>query len=465
MAEKLVCLSLGKKTLNVKSLPGDCLVFASYDDYLAAEIEAGAFVIESASNELGLETLKLLRTNIKTFLLPVFLFELSGPKLDVLSDGKIDTLGDVSALSEEIVVRKMQLKHTDTDYEGSLLLRVLAYLYTRPDTIINPLQHWNLPYLYTYYLLDVLAGKDEQDVLPIESLKQRNLVSQVDFVDRVRHCAKCNFAHFNFIDICPACKCIDIEKKPFLHCFACGTVAPQELFLKDNSMSCPQCYAQLRHIGADYDRPLENYICRACDHLFQEPEVTAHCQNCDKKSSPDELVPRSVYSYKLTERGKGAVRTGELEEVLNLLDELQNINPAHFCYTLNWLLKICKRHPEELFSLVGIRILNIAQLYKVIGQYRLIELVDSYISRVREMIRTTDLTTRMVDDTVWLLLPKTNVLNCDIVVSRILALGSSANQPEDVQLQLKTVNFTGPDNIINGESGEQLLARLGGGLK
>ena len=51
------------------------------------------------------------------------------------------------------------------------------------------------------------------------------------------------------------------------------------------------------------------------------------------------------------------------------------------------------------------------------------------------------------------------------MVSRILALGSSANQPEDVQLQLKTVNFTGPDNIINGESGEQLLARLGGGLK
>nr|WP_309294963.1 hypothetical protein [Aeromonas caviae] len=27
---------------------------------------------------------------------------------------------------------------------------------------------------------------------------------------------------------------------------------------------CPNCFSRLRHIGSDYDRPLENYRCR-CD--------------------------------------------------------------------------------------------------------------------------------------------------------------------------------------------------------
>ncbi|HHD64029.1 MAG TPA: hypothetical protein ENK96_06650 [Desulfobulbaceae bacterium] len=450
--------------MNVRNSQVSCKVFPSYEEYLENKIVPDFFIVESASDELGLLILRQLRGAVETFLHPVFLHGLSGEEYEFFSDGSVDTLQEALEKSEQLCLGRMQLQHDQEEYAESAMLRILAYLYLRPETIIQPLQQWNLPYLYSYPLVDVLAGNDAEPLHLIETLKNRSFIRSVDLVDRVRHCPSCNFSHFNFIDVCPSCGSIEIEKKPFLHCFTCGTVAPQERFLRGSALICPQCHAQLRHIGADYDRPLENYTCKGCGHFFQEPDIIAHCQNCGKKNKPDELVPWPVYSYQLTERGEYAVRTGELEDVYSLFDELQNINPVHFSYTVDWLLNLCRRHKEELFSLAGIRVANIPELHKRMGRYRLVELVDSYISRIRETIRTTDLTTRTVNDIIWILLPKTDCPNCDIVVSRILDLKSLTVQDEGIQLEFKTVAFSAPDNMIDGETGEQLLARLEGEL-
>jgi hypothetical protein len=462
---QLIYLALGKKSLNIGTSQVSCKVFSSYEDYLNYKIIPDVFIVESASDELGLSVIRQLRGATETFLHPIFLHNLSGEEHELFSDGSVETLEEAAGKAEHLIQLRMHLRHNSADYAASALLRFLAYLYLRPETIIQPLQQWNLPYLYSYPLIDVLAGDDKDAFHLINNLKNRKFVSIIDLVDRVRHCPTCNFAHFNFVDVCPECGSIEIEKKPFLHCFTCGTVAPQEQFLRDNILICPQCTTQLRHIGADYDRPLENYTCKDCDYFFQEPDIIAHCQNCGKKNRPDELVPWPVYSYRITERGEYAVRTGEMEDVYSLFDELQNINPIHFNYTVDWLLNLCRRHKEELFSLVGIRVANIPQLHTKIGRYRLVELMDSYISRIRETIRTTDLTTRTVNDIIWILLPKTDCPNCDIVVSRILDLKAlTVQNEEEVQLEFKTVAFAAPDNMIEGENGDQLLARLEGEL-
>jgi len=88
-----------------------------------------------------------------------------------------------------------------------------------------------------------------------------------------------------------------------------------------------------------------------------------------------------------------------------------------------------------------------------------------YISRIREAIRTTDLTTHTLNDIIWILLPKTDCPNCDIVLRRILDLKSLTQQDEGIYLEFKSVIFSAPDNIIEGETGEQLLARIEGEME
>ncbi len=462
---KIVYLAIGRPSLDVGNLSHSCAVFGSYDEYIESAIDPVGFVLECDSEEEGVAIVKKLRRSPETFLHPIFLHVVTGEEIELLTDGAVVSLDDALEKAREFHKENVKLKHEQAEYAESTMLRVLAYLYLRPDRIIKPLQRWTNPFLYSYPLIDALAAEKQDALEVLNNLKNHRFLHSVDFIDRVRHCPRCNFSHYNFIDICPNCSSINIEQKPFLHCFSCGTVAPQEQFLQGSGLICPQCNAQLRHIGADYDRPLENYSCKDCGHFFQEPDIMAHCQNCGKKNDPEELVPRPVYSYQLTERGQYAVRTGELEEVYSLLDDLQNINPAHFTYTVDWLLKLCARHSEELFSLVGIRIDNIPQLHKKIGRYRLVELVDSYISRIREAIRSTDLTTHTPNDIIWILLPKTDCPNCDIVLRRILDLKSLTQQDEGIHLEFKSVIFSAPDNIIEEETGEQLLARIEGEME
>jgi hypothetical protein len=457
-----IYLTLGKHSLNIDTTDVSCVTCSSYEEYLEHKTIPDGFIIESSSDELALDVLKKLRGANDTFLHPIFLCEHIGELLDMLSDGRVSSLEEAAEQSAPLFQQQLRLHNDLDDYTENVLLRVLAYLFLRPETVVLPFQQWNHPHLYSYPLLEVLAGKEEEGASLVATLKNRKFITAIDLIDRVRHCPACNYAHFNFIDVCPECSSIEIEKKPFLHCFTCGNVAPQEQFMRDNILLCPQCMTQLRHIGADYDRPLENYVCKDCDCLFQEPDVIAHCQHCGKRNGPDELTPWPVYSYRSTDRVAYAVRTGEVEDVYGLFDELQNINPVHFNYTVDWLLKLCQRYNEELFSLVGIRVTNLPELYKKIGRYRLIELVDGYISRIREIVRTTDLTTRTVTDIIWILLPKTDPSGCDIIVSRLTDLQSLTIQAEGVQLECEVVTFNAPDNIIAGETGDQLLVRLEG---
>ena len=457
-----IYFALGKHSLHIDTTAISCAICSSYKEYLEHKTVPDGFIIEGSSDELALEVLKKLRGANDTFLHPVFLCDHTGELFDMLSDGRVSSLEEAAAQSAPLFQQQIRLHHDIDDYAENALLRVLAYLFLRPETAVLPFQQWDHPHLYSYPLLEVLAGEEEEGSSLVATLKNRKFITATELIDRVRHCPTCNYAHFNFIDVCPECSSIEIEKKPFLHCFTCGNVAPQEQFMRDNILVCPQCMAQLRHIGADYDRPLENYVCKDCDCLFQEPDVIAHCQHCGKRNRPDELTPWPVYSYRSTDRVTYAVRTGEVDDVYSLFDELQNINPIHFSYTVDWLLKLCQRYTEELFSLVGIRVKNLPELHKKIGRYRLIELVDGYISRIREIVRTTDLTTRTVADIIWILLPKTDSSDCDIIISRFMALQSLTTQDEGVQLECEVVTFNAPDNMIAGETGEQLLVRLEG---
>ena len=432
-------------------------IFYNYLEYAKIRPDTTCFVIGTKSVNKASKILKNLRTDHYSSVKPLFLLESLGSSVDRLSDGVVQSLEEAFERAEAMDCLLQELDQKCLADAESASYRLIGYLHTRQNYILEPYGDWKNEKFYNYPLADALL-EPSGSISLLQNLVDRKLLEPTQLVDRLRHCPHCDGTHINYVDICPNCSNIDISQKPFLHCFTCGNVAPEEQFLTKGVLSCPNCASRLRHIGADYDRPLENYICYACHHVFIEPDVLARCMHCQSKSSPEDLIPRPVYAYQLTERGRISAKTGDLDDVFSLLDRLNNVSVAYFESILDWLLSLCRRHREEHFSLIGIRIRNIIELTDKVGRGKVIELMDEFVRRVRELIRATDLTTRTNRYTLWLLLPKTDVKGNKVVIGRIFELKSKG----EAGLDLVATNYHAPSQTMEGETAKLLLARLEG---
>jgi GGDEF domain-containing protein len=427
----------------------------SYPESSADVAEALCFVIATYDPDKAAGLAHRLRTEAAAGLKPIYLLAPLGATAEQLCDGVVATLA-------EAWDKALGIRHLISDLNPAGLIdahndayRLLGYLYTRPDFVLSPRGQWQVEKIYTYPIAEAMLENPDNT---ITNLVQRKLLAPAQLVDRLRHCPKCDGAHLNYIDTCPNCASIDIAQKPFLHCFTCGHVGPEERFFSQDKLLCPQCTTTLRHIGADYDRPLENFQCNDCGQAFIDPQVMARCLHCWEVSTPDALIARQVHAYKLTEQGRLSARTGDVEDVFSILDSLNNVSRAYFESILDWLLALCRRHTEEQFSLVAVRIANIVELTDHIGRSQVRSLMDEFVRRVRELIRTTDLTTRTSQHTLWLLLPKTHAAGQQTVRERILGLRSD----DETGLRLVTTGYHAPSQMIAGEKARLLLARLEG---
>lgn len=441
-------------------IPVTC--FTSVEDLFSAKTEVMGVAIGTTDEPCAKAALIALRQRPETSVKPIFLLSSMAEHVAHLADGVADSVEAAYGNAQTIDGRLKELDNSLFTDKDAIVFRLLAFLYARPHFRFEPMQHWSYPALYRFPLVDSILGPDENSRIWLDNLVQRNLLRHGSLKDRIRLCPQCEHAHLNFIDVCPNCTGIDILQKPFLHCFTCGHVSPEEAFIEKGYLACPNCSVRLRHIGADYDRALESYRCNSCEHVFEEPEVNAHCQHCATKSQPKDLLPRSVYPFEITEQGSAAVKTGMLEDVYALLDSLNNVNPSVFEAILDWLLKLNRRHEDVTFSLIGIRLLNVLELTEIIGRGRVTELMDGFVGRIRELIRTTDLTTRTSRQNFWILLPKTDEPGSGVVLSRINQTQKDTRQEEGVALEINTVCFCAPDDSQQGESAPLLLARLSG---
>ena len=432
-------------------------IFDNYLEYARIRPDTSCFVVGTKNINKASKILRNLRADLYSSVKPVFLLKSLGETVDRLSDGIVHTL-------EEAFERAMAIDHLLQDLDQKCLedpesasYRLIGYLHTRQGHILEPYGNWGNEKFYNYPLADAILEPSGSNAL-LQNLIDRKLLEPTQLVDRLRHCPQCDGTHLNYVDICPNCSNIDISQKPFLHCYTCGNVSPEEKFLTKGILSCPNCATRLRHIGADYDRPLENYICNACNQVFIEPDILARCMHCQTKSAPEDLIPQPVYSLQLTERGKISAKTGDLEDVFSLLDRLNNVSVAYFESILDWLISLCRRHKEEHFSLIGIRIRNIIELTDKVGRGKVTELMDEFVRRVRELVRSTDLTARTNRYTLWLLLPKTDVKGNEVVLERIYELKSKG----EAGLDLATTSFHAPTQAMEGETAKLLIARLEG---
>lgn len=406
--------------------------------------DANAFILDGNDPELALRTAEAIRRNPHTFASPVFFTCKQPSRASALADGPVlDPEESVSA------ARPILDALRELDPEAPLSgpdFRLLGWLYTRRDRELLPVSDVLTPAIYGYPLAECFADNGTDAHSWLREMQERGQIAPGRLVARIRVCPRCNSPHLNFIEVCPECRSIEISSKELVHCFTCGRISAMEDLLKEEGMRCAHCRTRLRHLGSDYDHPLESMLCSTCRSNFVEPQVLASCYVCGTASLPGELAPRSFHSWRITDKGRISARVGRMEAAYALLDELGNVTFPYFEQFLGWNLHFARRYPEQTFSLLVLRFVNLEAVADVLGNHRMVQLMDAIVSRLKELLRLTDVTSRSALGTLWFLLPRTSGAQAGTVLKRLESLRDlvSAQAP---RLEMGVASCSFPDDF------------------
>jgi GGDEF domain-containing protein len=387
-------------------------------------------------------------------------------------DGWCEALGDGACPADSREIKKLWsawqerfrlFKHGSVfeRFEG----RVLCWLWLRDSTYVYALRDPEVPQHYRYPLLDALADSEQVNAFVwLGLMMQQGWLEEGVLVDRVRLCSDCGSGRLNYIDVCAECQALDIARQPSLHCFTCGHVGPQESFLKDGVLLCPNCLNRLRHIGTDYDRPMENYRCRSCQAFFVDAEVQARCLDCGLSHTPDRLRVREVRDFRLSEAGRFRCRQEFSDRSIRNFGRVNLLGGRDFYDLLSWQIQIVRRHPVPEFSLIGLRFVNLSGTLSHLGEQRGHAFIDSVADRIEESVRTTDRCSRSTEEFFWIMLPHTDEKGLECVKQRLGRVAELFSAPEVSDISLRVVSITAPRDLLDQEDGELLLARLASDL-
>ncbi|WP_232196950.1 diguanylate cyclase domain-containing protein [Thioalkalivibrio sp. ALJ24] len=433
--------------------------FPGLEDFDASQGEWGpvtAFVVDADSLNDAAEIVRALRQRDDTRMRLVWLHGEAEAEARALVDGAFNSVDNPRERIVECADRLEAVNGGRAPRSQDEIL--LALLWSHPGLNLVPVRDWRAQQLYRYPLLEALIEEDIPEFW-LRGLRQRRLVEGLELLDRVRLCPGCRHGHLSFVDVCPECDALDIRTEPGLHCFSCGHVGPQRLFQDGGMLRCPNCTAVLRHIGEDYDRPLENHVCGSCQHMFMEGRVLARCLGCGQEHDPDDLEPLAIYRYRLSEAGRLLARTGELGDLYGAFDEINYVNPEHFEYFLDWSLKLRRRHEEIRFGLILLHMGGMPKVIDALGYGRGVALVDSFAERTKALVRSTDLMTRTGEDRIWLLLPQTTASGVDVLAGRLSELLEDIVSDSGIT-RLGSVYHESSTGMAEAEDAAAVMARL-----
>ncbi|MGF1695414.1 diguanylate cyclase [Vibrio lamellibrachiae] len=371
------------------------------------------------------------------------------PLSAILSDGIFDPERMIEDSSNHSL--KLQTIRSTSDIEP--LIGWLGLDFSRrllPSKIVTSQTVYSYPLVELYYpelssTYRFVLSEVKRDILEIDSL-----------VDRIRVCRDCNSAHLNYIESCPSCKNIDISERVSLHCFTCGHVAEQSKFKRNNKIECPKCLTQLRHIGVDYDRPLETHSCNACAHTFAEAETLSVCFSCGSQNDISELVVRKIYALKLGTQGEYIMRHGAQSAAPEL--SLQGkVDGNYFSNLLDWVNRLAVRHQEE-HLLLGLYLPRLTDYALKNGEAKMFALLEQITYRLNGLFRDSDICCQYKSDVLFVLMPKTKMKNMQVLKDKIEQLCSLI---EDEEFTLNVTAWSIPDIDMKGDVSFWLENRVG----
>ena len=449
----------------------ELVAFNALAPLLEQEQSFDVVVLDGPAEAMG-QTALLLRSDERYHLVIIYTSRPGNAWCDALTDGELPGSGAAIEAAWQQWRERKQLFNRGEPIQ-KLDHTLLCWMWLRPSAAIKPVRVPADPQVYRYPLVDAISADQGRSSYGwLQQKCQDNLLDAGDLLDRIRQCKACSSSRLNYVDVCPECQGLDIVRQPSLHCFVCGNVAPQQDFLKGDALVCPNCLSQLRHIGSDYDRPLENYRCRSCGAFFLDAEVDVRCIDCCEVNQTDELRVREIRSFQLSEAGSLACRQGlgEHNTISSYFRGLKLMDTAGFIEALNWQLAIARRYGNDnknlaIASLLGVRIENLERLFINLGEAKASAMLESLQERLQQIIRDTDRCMRGREDTLWLLLPHTSAKGMNRVRERLLEGLERINTGDGAELSLRFVGCVLPDQIQGDEDGALIVARLTGDLR
>lgn len=405
VSHELVILSQARPRcpqLTVAGCTAHC--HADYGEFRQSGLKPGAFIIKSDNAEYTRHTLRQLRHDPDQATALAFI------------DGTADDIdlaaadGQLPATAQALIERIEQWRSRARAMRGRNDNRgpdamLLEYMWLRPDYVLEPLAQWQHARRYRYPALEALDRSGSDPDTWLQRLDRAGLIEAAALRDRQRECDYCGSAHLSFIDVCPNCRGIEIEQHTALHCFTCGHIAPEQRFLRGDQRQCPECGTRLRHIGSDYDRPLETNLCSSCDHVFVEGEVEARCAVCRHSMPTTRLRQRRIQAWRLSSSGCLAAQGDGPGQAPPLFETRQFLPYPHFVGSLEWSLKMVRHGSAATLAVAALRLQNLQQLNQTLGAGRSAELLEACAERLRESLADIDLATRADQETTFLLLP------------------------------------------------------------
>lgn len=456
MTIALVTLDLGFEPFPNTQLTG-ALPFKSMDEALQSSYLDG-IVLGARTTQHFAEGVHAILNHPEHYLIPVFSAHDHGALVSTLSEGYTPDWAIIQKRTLQISQLRNVLQHLpkEVDFEE----RLLRWLYVRPEYEISPLVRPGSAQFYVYPLLTMIHPEPDKINSWINSLKARRLIEEKGLIDRIRLCGECGKAHLNYIDRCPNCQSINIAQHDFLHCFACGYVAPENEFLEGHHLNCPKCRAQMRHIGADYDRPLENLQCKSCSNVFSDAEVVSRCMDCGRIAPPESLEVTRITKYAMTEEGRLIVRNGTLKDVYAIFDEERFATRKHFELSLNWVRDMFRRYNTPHFTMVHFSVENVGELVDTIGRAGTVVLLEEFSKRLRTIMRETDIPVRLEEHRIIILMPNTNKEKAQLAIKRLAEMSGGAKVLQEAQLQISFGILAIPEDSDARESAPVLIAQL-----
>lgn len=440
--------------------------YRSVNDLLAAEQRYDIVFLNLNDAEAG-QALQQLRRDLNYHFQLIFCTQGQDAWCEALGDGSSPVTPDELTSAWQIWSNRLE-QIQKYSFQEKFESRVMAWLWLRLGQQLRAVRNPIHAQHYEYPVLEALAGQEHIKSFEwLQSMKNQGWLEENTLIDRIRLCKHCGSARLNYIDLCPECKSIAIAREPSLHCFVCGHVAAQSDFTKDDSLICPNCLSRLRHIGSDYDRPIENYRCHSCQAFFIDADVQARCMDCEHATLPGQLRVRELHNYNITEIGLLRCRQGFHSDPLTTerFGALNIVGLDTFRYLLNWSLQQHQRYPDQRFSLLALRFRNLTQALTRLGEQQKHALADRLIEQLQATVRDTDRCTRSNEECLWLLMPHVDSKGLAKVRLRMTKLTELFIASEASEIELHMAGYSATGDLPEREDSTLLMARLSGDLQ
>lgn len=424
-----------------------------FDSVMALQQQAGRpnLIVLSLSAAEQDQSLIALRQHEATALCQILVCH-DSPLSPYLANGRWDD--NYAEKYQAYMLRRQQIKLAyDSDSH-----KLLCYLWCHQDAMLAPRLIPEQKHLYEYPLLNAWGMSAEDSISWLSELQRNSWIAKADLSNRLRFCPSCHSGHLNYIDVCPQCKGINIEHQSSLHCFNCGHVGVQQSFRKLNTLSCPNCFEGLRHIGVDYDRPIENQHCNDCQDLFVDALVVAECLHCKHSSEINKLHVRNVHSFKLAPHGRAFVLQGYSPTFFNF-NLGEQMTREQFYWLVDWQNKLAKRHGQT-HCILSVQMPNVVEFLSAEGEARGFAQLDALRERLRSVIRVTDACSNDTQDGLLMLFPMTDMSQLKSIYRKLFNL-MELQSASKIELSVKAVTLPAEigENVANWLTDQLLNAK------